>query len=814
MKNLHPLNLCLFLLLCSFSGIAQINTQSSVYCTVDNRFTQEDYFSTSEIASTLGLTFANVNDWQGTPQDLNLDIYYPSASSDTLSKRPFILLIHGGGFRFGNKASMQNECIRYAQRGFVAATMSYRLGWDQSNSNGQLNAIYRAQQDANAAMRFIIDQSSQYSIDTAWLFVGGRSAGAITAMHTVYIDQPEWELIVPGIGAQLGSLYNSGNNLLHAFNFKGIYNNWGMIIGATASPAEMIPTISFHGVLDNIVPIGNSGNGTVGSASIHDLLLANGVCSELNVDSLGGHGIYTTGSGPEYRVARASCFFKSMFCENCTSQFLTDSIPVNCVTPPFNLDLKVMLEGPYNGSTMLMDDGLRAGNLIPLTEPYTALGYAHIGGGESTVPTVLATTGPDAIIDWVFVELRDVSNCSVPVATRAALLQADGDIVDVDGANGIDFSASGIAAGRYWVVVRHRTHLDVMSAASVIIDGDTGGAYDFIASGAFGSGLKTLTNGDKVMYEGDVNQDGSINAADRSAVWNARNQTGYLVQDSSLDGICDAADRSQNWNNRNQSIQVSPAGSQGSNMLLIGNSFFRPYAEHLEVIALDACFEDHNATTVFRGGNNGRPINFWNDSLSNEHQQIKSILDQGNVEFFGMTAGHDTIGNRIEGHRAWIDYALQSNPNVTIFIAIPPIDFPANWDALATAYGYNSIQDLYTYFVNDLVHDSIVDPLRIEFPSTNIFTIPTGWAAVNLNQMNQDGLLLDNISFMGPKPTSIFTDNKGHQGQIVIETGTLIWLNSIYNVDLSTNTYETGFNTDLHAVAKQIMDSHDSNYKQ
>jgi hypothetical protein len=66
---------------------------------------------------------------------------------------------------------------------------------------------------------------------------------------------------------------------------------------------------------------------------------------------------------------------------------------------------------------------------------------------------------------------------------------------------------------------------------------------------------------------------------------------------------------------------------------------------------------------------------------------------------------------------------------------------------------------------------------------------------------------------MGPMPSSLFTDEKGHQGQIVIETGTLIWLNSIYNVDLSTHNYETGFNTDLHEIAKQIMDSHDSYYK-
>ena len=54
--------------------------------------------------------------------------------------------------------------------------------------------------------------------------------------------------------------------------------------------------------------------------------------------------------------------------------------------------------------------------------------------------------------------------------------------------------------------------------------------------------------------------------------------------------------------------------TQGYNMLLIGNSFFKPYAQHLDAMAISAGFENHSATVVFRGGENGRAINFWNDS--------------------------------------------------------------------------------------------------------------------------------------------------------------------------------------------------------
>ena len=252
--------------------------------------------------------------------------------------------------------------------------------------------------------------------------------------------------------------------------------------------------------------------------------------------------------------------------------------------------------------------------------------------------------------------------------------------------------------------------------------------------------------------------------------------------------------------------------TSGYNMLLIGNSFFKPYAEKLDGLAIGAGFEEHNSTRITRGGDNGRPINFWNDSLTQQHLNIKAVLDQGDVDIFGMTAGHD-LDDRIAGHRAWINYALQNNPDIRIFIAIPQIDFPANWDSLAQINGFNTIHEYYDYAVNDIVHDSMVNQLRVEFPNTTIFTIPTGWSSKQLYQMKLDGTLLDDIDLFGPVETSLFTDQKGHQGNIIKETGSLVWLNSLYHVDLNTHDYNTGFNTDLHEIAKQITDDHDSNYK-
>jgi len=260
--------------------------------------------------------------------------------------------------------------------------------------------------------------------------------------------------------------------------------------------------------------------------------------------------------------------------------------------------------------------------------------------------------------------------------------------------------------------------------------------------------------------------------------------------------------------------------TEGYRMLLMGNSFFRPYAENLDVMAIDAGFVNHNSTIVIRGGENGRAINFWNDSTSIEHSLIKSALDEGGIDYLGMTSGHDTV-NRIEGFQFWIDYALQNNPNITIFISLAPFDYPAgdpngtrpDWDTFAADNGFSSIQELFDFYINEILHNEIVDQLRAEFPTTKIFTIPTGWATYNLYQMNIDSLLLDQIDMFGSSASSIFVDSKGHQGDIVKKTGGLVWLNSIYNIDLSTFNFETGFNTDLHEIANDINNNHDAEYK-
>jgi hypothetical protein len=137
---------------------------------------------------------------------------------------------------------------------------------------------------------------------------------------------------------------------------------------------------------------------------------------------------------------------------------------------------KALLSGAYMGGG-LMQDSLRSRGVLPLTEPYTLTlsGFTPIGcpgynGGETTTPAMFAVTGNDAIVDWVHVEIRSTDAAYSKVATQNALIQRDGDIVDVNG-NPLYFPC--VCPGNYFITVKHRNHLGVMTEMSLPLTSTT-----------------------------------------------------------------------------------------------------------------------------------------------------------------------------------------------------------------------------------------------------------------------------------------------------------------------------------------------------
>jgi acetyl esterase/lipase len=330
----------LFSLLLAMFVIASI--VKGQYCTKDARYTEKKYFDSTQISIGSNVQYGTAADYQGNPYTMRMDLYYPNLNIDTAAKRPFVLLIHGGGFSSGDKQSgdIKDLCIHMAMRGFVCASLNYRLGHDFSEY-GQYKARYRSIQDGHAALRYIVNNANTVRIDTNWLFVGGQSAGALTALGLVYAEQNELDSIALLYNAtstsdELGNLFTSGNNLTNRYAIKGVFNNWGGIVKSEVDIDEMIPTVAFHGGEDTLVEIdadNSFANYTLkGSRALHNDLTANDICSELTVDTAGEHGIFRNASSL-FRAQRASCFFKSVFCKKCTSFYTKDSIPSNCSSP-------------------------------------------------------------------------------------------------------------------------------------------------------------------------------------------------------------------------------------------------------------------------------------------------------------------------------------------------------------------------------------------------------------------------------------------------------------------------------------------------
>lgn len=323
------------------------------YCTYDNRFTEKAVFTNDQINTDQNVVYGSAATLTGEIQNLVMNIYYPGAAFDTMSKRPLIVLMHGGMFLTGSMANIDSACIEFSKRGYVAATMEYRKGWDfvpdcQSVTLNTVisanRAIYRAIQDLHASLRYLVHYADNYGIDTAWIFGGGVSSGAFASVDLAFVTPQEFYELWPfcndpQYGPPLGYINESGNTLTDMFTLKGLFHNWGSIIEKDyIRPSNAIPLIGFAGDLDEISPIDsgflegcNNYELMFGTRAIYERITGYGVCAEMNLKIHAGHGVYnSTYEQGLFRIGRACCFFKSLFCGTCVSSYNIDSIAPNC----------------------------------------------------------------------------------------------------------------------------------------------------------------------------------------------------------------------------------------------------------------------------------------------------------------------------------------------------------------------------------------------------------------------------------------------------------------------------------------------------
>lgn len=222
----------------------------------------------------------------------------------------------------------------------------------------------------------------------------------------------------------------------------------------------------------------------------------------------------------------------------------------DCYKPLPTLDLKVFLQGPFDPATNTMHDDLRAQGLIPISDPYPGLGFTYSGEGwpDQFDPDVLGVTGPEAIVDWVVVDMfRNTSYYGSTDAerySRPALLRRDGQVVALDGSLPLVLNTPW---GQYKTAIRHRNHLGTISQFGNGFQGETVHIdfTSFLATACYPSAMHgdSLTANERQLWAGDVNFNHKVTYTgannDRDPILQA---VGNGTPNQVLEGVYHAAD--------------------------------------------------------------------------------------------------------------------------------------------------------------------------------------------------------------------------------------------------------------------------------
>ncbi len=267
-------------------------------------------------------TAPQIDEWDfEVPENIRLRVYSPTDLPPG-EKRLLVVLIHGGYFIWGSYLDFDALARYFAEKGFVAATVGYRLchrgdcevarlfdnPCNVSWNNSFLASAYVAAVDVKDGIRWLQERAADYHIDADKVVVAGHSAGAFTALNVVFTDQDEIQQLVSSAGVSgkyLGEPLGEVDGIRACIAMAGasLQTDW---IDPEEIQDEKIAVGIVHGTSDGVVHYGESK--AIPCCQTYGAMVYGGCEVAQRVKELNGNYYLLTGEGYGHDIGEAPWF--------------------------------------------------------------------------------------------------------------------------------------------------------------------------------------------------------------------------------------------------------------------------------------------------------------------------------------------------------------------------------------------------------------------------------------------------------------------------------------------------------------------------